>query len=245
MTNYRIDELLANGEQWFGALDEETFDALAKGVKRHGDGELTVPIVISERGRLLDGHHRLMALQQAGRKIITDADVRVDHTATDAESEAMASIGYQFTRRQISTAEKAKLARDLMRRFGWSMGQVAKHLGVSRPAVSQWFAAHPDPSFTPPTEVTGVDGKSYPVEPPTARKPRSEPDYSPVRVVDDYALQLCNPGWGQWVRSWALTSTPEERATVRDNLLLIAGTLAMLGEGLVAGDGPEPEGEPF
>jgi hypothetical protein len=245
---YRIDELLAQGEQWFEPLDDETFAALVEAVKAHADGQLTAPVVISERGRLLDGHHRLMALAQLGRKVITEHDVRIDHTATDAESEALAAISYQFRRRQITGKEKAKLARDLMRRFGWSMGQVAKHLGVSRPAVSQWLAAYPDPSFIPPDKVTGIDGKDYTISPdpePTTKRGRAQRDYSPVSVVEDYALQLGNPGWGQWVSQWALTAEGDERHNVAENLKAIAVSCAMLAEQLAGHDNAEPDGEAF
>ena len=73
--------------------------------------------------------------------------MRIDRTAKDAESEALAAIGYQRHRRQTTTADNAKVARDLMRRFGWSQGVVAQRLGVSAAAVSQWLKAHPDPTF--------------------------------------------------------------------------------------------------
>jgi DNA-binding XRE family transcriptional regulator len=235
MKQYRIEALLADGEQWFDDLDPETFNALSTGVNGHADGELTVPIVISARGRLLDGHQRLTALMHNGRKMISAADIRIDHTAVDAETEALAAIAYQINRRQVTTAEKAKVARDLMARFSWSQATVAKRMGVTRPAVSQWFLGHPDPTAPVPTTVTGLDGKTYPVAPapePKAKRPRAQPDYSPVRVADDYALQLCNPGWGQWVRTWALDALDEERTAVADNLKLIASTCAMLANDL-------------
>jgi hypothetical protein len=237
MKQYRIDELLATGEQWFERLDDETYQALADGLNAHGDAEMTVPIVISERGRLLDGHHRLMVMQTAGRKILNERDVRIDHTATDPETEALASIAYQFRRRQLGAAEKAKLARDLMRRFGWSLGTIAKQLGVSRPAVSKWLIDYPDPTFVPPDERTGADGKTYTVPPdpePTTKRPKAEPDYSPVWVVDDYTRQLCNPGWGQWVRTWSLVASDEGRADVVANLNLLAAALGQLAEDVAA-----------
>ena len=248
MKQYRIDELLANGEQWFAPLDEETFDALAGALAGHGDAELTVPIVLSERGRLLDGHHRLMALQRAGRKVITEADVRVDHTATDPETEALAAIAYQFRRRQLGTPEKAKLARDLMRRFGWSQATIAKQLGVSRPAVTQWLTAHPDPSWTPPDTITGEDGKTYTVTPgpePKAKPARPARDYTPAVVVEDYVAQLCSPGWGQWINQWAATAPAEERHAVAEGLKLIATSSAMLAEHLTTTDGAGEDGDGF
>jgi ParB-like chromosome segregation protein Spo0J len=141
----KIAELLANGEQPFEPLDAETFDALAAAIGA-GRRKLTVPIVLSARGRLLDGHQRLAALLRNGRKTLSTDDVRIDRKATDPEKEAIAAINYQRLRRQTTTADNAKVARQLMRRFGWSQGVVAEKLGVSQPAVSQWLRAHPDPS---------------------------------------------------------------------------------------------------
>jgi hypothetical protein len=230
---YRIDELLANGEQWFEDLDTETFESLVAALNAHTpDSPMTVPVVLSERGRLLDGHQRLMALQRLGRKVITERDVRIDHKAKDDESEAVASISYQFRRRQLGTAEKAKLARDLMARFRWSQGTIARQLGVSRPAVTQWLTAHPDPDFTPPTTIRGEDGRDYTLdpEPKVKRPPRKGP--AMTEVVDEYARQLANPAWGQWLTGWAVTAPAEERDAVVASLLDIARATAMLAEHL-------------
>lgn len=57
------------------------------------------------------------------------------------------------------------VARQLQAKRGWSQKKISEVFGVTRPAVSQWFAATEDEADdSEPTEVVGVDGVVQTVE---------------------------------------------------------------------------------
>ena len=156
---YRIEELLDAGIQPLPDLPEEEITALGR---RIGRGPLDDPITLSSDGILLDGHQRLKAMLSQGRKVLDATDVRIlaDVTRANALDKV---IELNVARRHLSTADKAELARKLQRDRRWSQARIARIFHVSRPAVSQWLAAH-EPNaidIEPPPYVEGLDGKAY------------------------------------------------------------------------------------
>jgi transcriptional regulator with XRE-family HTH domain len=226
-----IADLLTHGEQPWSALDDDTYNALAEEIKAN-DGHLVVPVVISATGRLIDGHHRLMILQSLGRRTITLGEWVVDSHAVDPETEALAAINYQRNRRQTTSADNARVARDLMRRFHWSQGVVAKKLGVSAAAVSQWFKANPDPDFAQTTRV-GADGKTYSVddeEGPPAPKRMRDPAKNGTAVRSEtrkYREQLTNPELAGWLVNMA---DPDDYGDLAISWAAIAEAAAHIAE---------------
>jgi predicted transcriptional regulator len=70
-------------------------------------------------------------------------------------------VQLNVARRHLSVEQKAELARKLQRERPWSQAKIAKFFGVSRPAVSQWLAKHPDPEADDkPVVVVGLDRKT-------------------------------------------------------------------------------------
>lgn len=201
--SYNIQALLDTGEQPWGELPGETFEAIRDGIDAH-NGALLVPVILSARHRLIDGHHRLMAAQQLGRKQIKGTEVRIDQTAVDSETEALAAIAYQRNRRQTSMEDNAKVARQLMRRFGWSQGVVAEKMRVSAAAVSKWLSKFPDDDDDPMIR-TGRDGKTYTVGDPEAGPPkrRRRVEIGPLEYMATKALEWGDPQLLAWVASWA------------------------------------------
>jgi hypothetical protein len=100
-------------------------------------------------------------------------------------------VQLNVVRRHLTVEQKADLARKLQRERRWSQARIAKLFDVSRPAVSQWLAKHPDPEPDPaPVVVEGLDGKRYvsePASPPKAARTEKAPA-SPWRP-DGYAYQ--------------------------------------------------------
>jgi hypothetical protein len=170
-TRYKIETLLAEGVQPFDDIDAYAFDALADGMKDRK--ELTVPVVLSKDGVLLDGHQRLRALLRNGRTFINAADVKIEPSA-NAENALEWAVKLNMVRRHYTMEDKAQAARRLQREYGWSQRTIAAFFGVSQPAVSQWFAASPDTEA--PEEITGADGKRYR----TRRRQRPRPPAGPA-----------------------------------------------------------------
>lgn len=172
---YRIDELLAHGEQPFDDLDGEALTALAKGIGK--ERALTVPVVLTADGVLVDGHQRLRAMQLEGRKVIEASDVRF------VEGDALEwSVRLNVQRRQLSLDEKAAVARKLAAERGWSQRKIADLFGVSQPAVSQWFKADPDRNKRP------------------GRRPGPRtPTPAVLAETKRLAAEATNPALAQWI----------------------------------------------
>jgi DNA-binding transcriptional regulator YiaG len=182
---YSIKALLGNGAQpWenFGADEMRTFD---RGFEEESQIRL-IPVILTSDGILIDGHQRLRLLLKKGHTYISAADVRVDETAT-AENAIERAITLNANRRD-TTEKKAALARQLRAERGWSQGQIARLFGVSRPAVSQWFAktAGQDTGDGPPV-IIGKDGRAYDREAVSGR-PATRPQRSPWHP-DGYAFK--------------------------------------------------------
>lgn len=163
-TRYKIETLLAHGVQPFEDLDPDAFDALTSGLKDRK--AMTVPVVLSKDGILLDGHQRLRAELRNGRVFINASDVRIEERAT-AENALEWAVRLNMVRRHYTMEDKAQAARRLQSEYGWSQRTIAQFFGVSQPAVSQWFATIDDQG---PEAITGADGKRYPAR--RALRPR-------------------------------------------------------------------------
>lgn len=222
-STYSIDKLLANGEQPWGPLPADIYEALKAEVFAN-KGRLVVPVIVSARGRLIDGHHRLMIAREYGRKTITEEEVRIDRNVKDSVAERLAAIGYQRNRRQTTSADMAKIARELMREYGWSQGIVASKLAVTPAAVSQWLKANPDPTFEL-SERTGMDGKTYTVEaaePELDEEPKAKATRrtmkGPDAQVANYRAALVNDEFYHWLVSWASTAPADAVGRVAADL---------------------------
>lgn len=166
---YKIETLLAEGIQPFPDVNDDLLNAIASGLadKR----QMTVPVVLSHDGILLDGHQRLRAMLRNGLTFISAKDVRIaDHVT--AENALEWAVRYNTQRRHLSVDEKAQAARRLQKQYGWSQRKIAEAFGVSQPAVAQWFASDDDEG---PEEVTGMDGKTYPARRRRSAKAPAEP----------------------------------------------------------------------
>jgi len=185
---YAIEGLLASGQQPLPDLNAEDFAGLRRAV---GKGPLADPISISADGVLIDGHQRLKALLANGRKFIDAGEV---HVVADADRSNALDYAVQLNlaRRHLTVEQKADLARWLQRERRWSQGRIARAMGVSRPAVGQWLAKHPDPDPSP-VIVAGLVGKTY-VNEPTPPRPAREPR-SPWRS-DGYAYKAVHRALG-------------------------------------------------
>jgi ParB-like chromosome segregation protein Spo0J len=168
-SRYYLQTLLDMGVQPLPDLAPDEFEALRKAIARR---PLADPLTVSSDGVLLDGHQRARAMLANGRKFIEANEVHVV-AAANASNAFEYAVQLNVTRRQLTVEQKAELARKFQRERRWSQAKIAKLFGVSRPAVSQWLAKHPDTNDDEdfePFVVSGMDGKTYVTEP-ARRKP--------------------------------------------------------------------------
>ena len=195
-----IQTLLDSYHNLYPSLDDETFERLTRVVLSHD--ELTVKIVLSARGNLLDGYHRCLILLNDGRKVLTEKDYTIDFTAVDELSESKAHVSYQSNRRQSTSAMQAAVARGRMRRFGYSAGKYAEEFGFNPNTVHKWLQRNPDPAFDAEMAELGregVSGKTY-TEPP---KKRGKTEDSPGTAVRKYTnkqlAEITDPEVARWI----------------------------------------------
>jgi hypothetical protein len=192
---FDIRRLLAEGVQPFGDLPDETMTSLAGSIGRKG--RLIDPVTMTGDLVLCDGHQRLKAMLAAGRTRINIDDIVIIPRTTRADALRLA-VELNMKRRHMPPEEKGEAARRLQREYGWTQGQIAEHMGVSRPSVNAWLkaaaAANPDPGAGPGYVVTS-DGRMYPTsieqpdEPePPAKVAQSGPGgdgKATVKLLDD------------------------------------------------------------
>jgi ParB-like chromosome segregation protein Spo0J len=157
---FDIRKLLAEGVQPFGDLPDETMSSLAGSIGRKG--RLLDPITMTSDLVLVDGHQRLKAMLAAGRSRIAVEDIVIAANTTRKDALRLA-VELNMKRRHMTPEEKGVAARRLQREYGWTQGQIAEHMGVSRPSVNAWLkaasAAAPDDG---PGFVATSDGRMYP-----------------------------------------------------------------------------------
>jgi ParB-like chromosome segregation protein Spo0J len=177
---FDIRRLLAEGVQPFGDLPDETMTSLAGSIGRKG--RLIDPVTMTADLVLCDGHQRLKAMLAAGRTRINIEDIVIIPKTTRGDALRLA-VELNMKRRHMPPEEKGEAARRLQREYGWTQGQIAEHMGVSRPSVNAWLkaaaAAAPDDG---PGYVLTSDGRMYPtsIEQPAVEEP-DEPE-PPAKV---------------------------------------------------------------
>lgn len=219
---YRIEALLNSGVQPFRDLDDETLDALGRGIGRKA---LAVPVVITSDGILIDGHQRLKAMRARGRTYIDASDVRVAEEA-DASNALEHAVRLNVQRRHLTTDEKADVARRLQRERKWSQRKIADLFGVTQPAVSQWLRDDSDR----PDNVVGVDGVTQPVAPKRAARPKLVPHPWDLHRGEAFAMveKLISRLRGEW-RPDRRSLTDDEWDAARTRL----GDLSMIVDGVL------------
>ena len=127
-----------------------------------GGDDLTTKLVFSMRGRLIEGFTRRDTLTKIGITEIGRDDYTIDPLAVDEESELARAMIYQLNRRNLGDAkrQRAAWAAFLRDERKLSQSKIAKLMGVSQPAVSQWFSDFPEFARKKATTVVGEDGKT-------------------------------------------------------------------------------------
>ncbi len=145
-------------------LQPDEYEALKADIAANG---VRVPVVIdAESGTVLDGHHRVRAVEELrgeGHKV---ADFPRQVVRFETEEERVASVlAVNLFRRHLTKGQRAELVVTLRGR-GWSERRIAEALGVGAGTVHRDLGTAP--SGAVPERVVGKDGRSQP-----ARRPPS------------------------------------------------------------------------
>lgn len=149
-----------NTETWqlLPELTAEEFAALKADIARSG---VRVPVVIdAESGAILDGHHRIKALEELrreGRKV--PEYPRQVVRFQDDEERATFVLATNLFRRNLTKAQRQELVASL-RAKGWSLRRIGEALGVGPATVHRDLGT--DPDGTMPERIIGKDGRSQP-----------------------------------------------------------------------------------
>jgi len=165
-------------------LGPEEFAALKADIATNG---VRVPVVVTaESGSVLDGHHRILAWEEAraeGAKV-PDFPRQVVRLASD-DARVDLVLATNLFRRHLTPAQRRKLVADL-RDQGWSVRRIADVLGASKSTVAGDMAGvqKRTPSDDRPlSTVVGKDHKSYPAKRPPSLFVTSRRDEGRARAA--------------------------------------------------------------
>lgn len=146
------------------------------------------PIKLTSDLVLYDGTQRLQDVAEHGARFLTEHSVKVSQrTAAAAEHEMWDRNWPRLTGRT-----KAAAIRSLMRRRNWSMGQVARSLGISQQAVSKLLATYPaaaNDEALPEVRV-GIDGKQYRFDGAHRGRRGEDPARRAARSIERHAAEI-------------------------------------------------------
>lgn len=134
-------------------LSPEDFGALKASIADLG---ILVPILLDEKGQVIDGQHRLRAAAELG---LPDSQVpfEIRPGLTDQEREALA-YSANLARRHLRPEQRAEIATSL-RQKKYSGARIAGLLGVDEATVRRDLSGSADAE---PEKVLGSDGRAYP-----------------------------------------------------------------------------------
>lgn len=127
-----IEDITSNPYQPRSGMDEAELESLTASVREHG---VLQPVLVQAAGpgyQLIAGHRRLEAARRAGLDRVP-AIVR-EQAAED--NLLLLALVENIQRSNLSALDEAAAYRELNRRFGMSVDQIAARTGRSRPAVS-------------------------------------------------------------------------------------------------------------
>ena len=145
-------------------LTAEEFAILKADIATSG---VRVPVVIdAESGAVLDGHHRIKAVEElrAEGVKVPDYPRQVVRFGSD-EERASFIIATNLFRRHLTKAQRRELVADL-RAKGWSLRRIGDALGIGPATVHRDLGTDPDGAV--PERVVGKDGRSQPAKRPPA-----------------------------------------------------------------------------
>lgn len=139
--------------QLFDTLPPHIEDALRASIERFG---VLVPIVVTQHGEILDGHHRKRIANDLG----VECKASVVEVADEDEAKAIA-VTLNADRRQLEPEQRREVVAHL-REKGHSYRAIGEALGVDKRTVQRDTESGGAGAPPAPETVRGTDGKQYP-----------------------------------------------------------------------------------
>lgn len=155
--------------QLFDALDPATEAALKASIRRFG---VIVPVVMDQRGRIIDGHHRKRIADELGLR----CEIRTRRVRSDDEALELART-LNEDRRHLDRDQRRQVVGDLAA-AGHSVRAIAGAVGAPKSTVQDDIAQLSESGqLERPATSMGLDGKERPATRPAAT---AEPDEDPL-----------------------------------------------------------------
>ena len=230
------------------SLTAEEYDALKTDIAEHG---VLVPVEIDEHGNILDGHHRVRACEELGRKDYPST-MRV---GLSEEEKIEHALTLNLARRHLTREQRRDVVLTL-RQQGWSSTRIAERLGVSDQTVLNDLSTSKFLEVELPDRTIGKDGKSRPaLRPAIVTKSSSETRRAldalatlpsatlPDRLLDVKRLERINREYHAEQRAYSATGDMQ-----RGRMTLLLGDMQQRGAeipdasvDLIFTDPPYPE----
>lgn len=145
------------GYQLLPPLATDEYAALRKDISSNG---VLVPIITTDKGEIVDGHHRAKIARELG--VPCPEDVKTGYTESEYRDMA---LRVNVHRRNLTREQRAELHAKL-RADGMSYREIAATTGVAVNTVQRDTEGVLEST---PRTVTGKDGKTYPATKPVAK----------------------------------------------------------------------------
>jgi ParB-like chromosome segregation protein Spo0J len=116
--------------QFLPCLSLDEYEALRESIRENGVIE---PVVVDERGEVIDGHHRVKVCKELG----IEYPVRVIEGLGEERKQNL-SIELNMTGRELTKDQKKDLAISLFEK-GWTQERIALRMKVNQSTISRWL----------------------------------------------------------------------------------------------------------
>lgn len=145
------------------ALSEDQYNDLRADIAKRG---VIVPIIVNDRGEVIDGQHRLRIAVELG---LPQNTIPFEvHAGLSSEEERALAKDLNLHRRHLGREERREWVIRLTTQHGLSVRQIAEHTNLPKSTVDRDLTECSGVPFGTPEHVTGSDCKTYPSTKPTA-----------------------------------------------------------------------------
>jgi len=188
-------------------LSADEFAALKADIARHG---VRVPVVIDvDSGEVVDGHHRIRAVTELGKRGIKVAYDRQTVRFADDDDRLRYVVGANLFRRHLTRQQRAEVAA-VLRQRGWSLRRIGDTVGVNDKTVRNDLASIAELSaISLPERIERKGGGTYP-----SRRPTSPPSLFVRGDRDERRARAALAGFPVGGRTPSTLARAEEKARI-------------------------------
>jgi ParB-like chromosome segregation protein Spo0J len=195
--------------QLLPGLSAEEYAALKADIAAHG---VRVPIVVdAESGVIVDGHHRLQAVEELRAEGVRVDFLRQSVRFADDEERLDFVLAANLFRRHLTRKQRAEVVAGLRQR-GWSLRRIGEAVGVHHDTVREDLEIVGFPTISP-ERVERRGGGSYP-----ARRPKPPPSVMARSARDETRARAALSALGDEAPSGLMNLRRAEELARKANL---------------------------